>query len=79
MDSPAMKSVSQKTDMFEQQGTPEVELPDPVLMSMSQRKAMVEKDKVSPHSHIQVWRISHPSNAPESQTSDQPGLSGVRR
>ena len=44
MDRPAMKSVSQKRDMFEQQGIPEVELPDPVLMSMSQRKAMFEKN-----------------------------------
>jgi len=48
MDSPAMKSVSQKRDMFEQQGTPEAELPDPALMSMSQRKAMFEKNKSVP-------------------------------
>jgi len=49
MDSPAMKSVSQKRDMFEQgQVTPEAEQPDPALMSMSQRKALFEKNKSVP-------------------------------
>jgi len=48
LDSPAMKTVSQKRDMFEQQQTPEAEQPDPALMSMSQRKAMFEKNKSVP-------------------------------
>eukprot|EP00092_Neocalanus_flemingeri_P040288 GFUD01043883.1.p1 GENE.GFUD01043883.1~~GFUD01043883.1.p1 ORF type:complete len:1410 (-),score=481.54 GFUD01043883.1:150-4379(-) len=49
MDSPAMKTVSQKRDMFEQgQVTPEAEKPDPALMSMSQRKALFEKNNSVP-------------------------------
>jgi len=49
MDSTAMKTVSQKRDMFEQgQTTPEPEQPDPALMSMSQRKALFEKNKSIP-------------------------------
>ena len=35
-------------DMFEQQGTLELELSDPALMSMSQRKALFEKNKSVP-------------------------------
>ena len=48
VDSPAMKSVSQKRDMFEGGATPPAELPDPALLSMSQRKAMFEKNKSVP-------------------------------
>jgi len=48
MDSPAMKTVSQKRNMFEQGSTPEAEQPDPALMSMSQRKAMFERNKSVP-------------------------------
>ena len=48
LDSPAMKTVSMKRDMFELQQTPEAEQSDPVLMPMSQRKAMFEKNKSVP-------------------------------
>jgi len=48
VDSPMMKSISQKRDMFEQNKTPEPEKVDPAFMSMSERKALFQKNASIP-------------------------------
>jgi len=74
LDSPAMKTVSQKRDMFEQQQTPEAEQPDPALMSMSQRKAMFEKNKSVPTPIARFGESVTPAMLQKAKPTDTPSV-----